>query len=100
MHTDIKLKISALVAQWELNNYAEFTRFVEARRAKTETLAKKFAEMPTTGFIERLLYEIPESLDIYITQNIEDEEMAWLKSKIGGLWFAKTFMQYNVSQHT
>ena len=98
MDKGTKLKITSLVTKWELDNYAVFLAFSDSRKQKTGDLANKYAEVG--DFIERLLYEIPEDLDVYLRMNLDDAEQEFLKSKIGAMWFAKTFMQYNVSQKT
>jgi hypothetical protein len=97
---DIKLKIAAIVTQYERDNAPEYTAFLMGRKAKTDNLINKFGETKSSDFIERILFEMPETLDGLLVTQLEDDEMQFLRSKIGGLWFAKTFKQYNVSQHT
>ena len=96
MFNDIKLKITSFVTQWEVENANMLLAFIEARKIKTATLKDKYGEIG--DYIERILYEIPEDLDIYLNRNLNGEDKEFLKSKVGGQWFAKTFMQYNVSQ--
>jgi hypothetical protein len=97
---DIKLKITHIVTKWELDNPTEFSLFLQSRKAKTDDLKNKFAELKGHNFILRLLYEIPEGLDTSLRFGLDSFEMEFLKSTPGALWFAKTFKQYNVSQKT
>lgn len=94
----IKGKVQLIVQVWEEGNATEFGLFLQARKKKTELLKNEFAE--AGDYIERLLYEIPESLDIALSVQLSDDEQFWLKSKAGGQWFARQFRQYNVSQRT
>lgn len=97
-NTATKTKIQLIVQVWEEGNGTEFGLFLQARKKKTELLKNTYAE--TGDFIERLLYEIPESLDIALNVQLDESEKLWLKSKAGGQWFARKFRQYNVSQRT
>lgn len=98
--TSAKLKLNIIVAKWEKENPIQFGIFLDARKIKTDTLANKWATPDGATFIERLLYELPEDLDILIWKGLEDAESQWLKTQGGAKWFAKTFKQYNVSQQT
>jgi hypothetical protein len=101
-----KLKLSGkdgvegIVAKWERENPVQFSLFLNSRKQKTETLANKFAVPTGANYLLRLLYELPEDLDIAIRFGLDDAENEWLKTDQGGKWFAKTFKQYNVSQHS
>lgn len=99
-NTDVKLKVSHAVTKWEMDSPFEYSAFLSARRSKTDGLANAFAEVPGQGFIERLLYEVPEGLYAALRMALDDGERAFLQSKEGAQWFTKTFMQYNVSQKT
>ncbi|MDE2098560.1 MAG: hypothetical protein KGL39_15000 [Patescibacteria group bacterium] len=89
-----------LVACWERENPVQYSLYLNSRKQKTELLSNKFAETPGSNFMLRLLYEIPEDLDIKIRMGLDSAENEWLKTDNGGVWFAKTFKQYNVSQHS
>jgi len=100
MHNDIKLRIAAQVAKWEAANPTEFSLFLQGRKAKTDDLRNRFAELKGHDYLIRLLYEIPESLDAELRLNLTPDDMAFLRSDVGGKWFARTFKQYNVSQRS
>lgn len=97
---EIKIKITALVTKWEIDNPTEFGLFLESRKKKTDNLSNKFGEMKGSTFIERILFEMPESLDIELINALSVDDMKWFRSKEGSLWFNKSFKQYNVSQRT
>lgn len=94
-YSDVKLKITSIVTKWELANYHLFLRFLDARKKKTDTLRTKFGETDQKmGYIERLLFEMPEELDAELVRELNDFETKFFRSKEGGIWFAKTFKQY------
>ena len=96
---DIKLKVTKIVTDWELKNYGMFLSFLDARREKTRNLKNAFADLTkSTDFMERLLYEVPESLDGEFQMQLSDDELKFLHSKEGSLWFAKTFRQYTIPE--
>jgi hypothetical protein len=92
---DIKVAITATVTKYELNNPVEFSQFLEGRRAKTDTLHNKFAAARGTDVIERLLLEMPETLD-HLLASLGDDAKAFMKSREGALWFARSFKAYTV----
>ena len=92
--------VEGIVKRWERENAIQYSLYLDSRKKKTDNLANKFAQTPGSNFILRLLYELPEDLDIKIRMGLDDAENEWLKTDKGGVWFAKTFKQYNVSQYS
>lgn len=99
-NTAHKLKITSVVVKWERDNPMTYQLFLEGRKQKTANLKNAFAVPDGAGYIERLLHDIPEDLDIALTQQLDESDLQFFRSKLGAQWFAKSFKQYNVSQKT
>lgn len=98
-YADVKLKITMVIANWERDHAHEFLLFLSARKAKTLNLRTKFGETDQKNpLVERLLFELPESLDSTLTAKLNEEELKFFHSKPGALWFAKSFKQYTVPE--
>lgn len=99
MNQSTKLRLASIVTKWELENFALFLRFSEAKRVKTAKLANKHASIQKgDGMIERLIHEMPVELDEAIRAGLSEEENHTLQTREGAIWFAKTFPQYRVAE--
>lgn len=99
MRKETKLKISSIVKMYTDVFVAEFNDFKFGMRKKRESLQdSKFAQIKNSDFIERALYEMPETLFELLTNRLDLEEINELKTKDGGRWFAKTFKDFRISE--
>lgn len=56
--------------------------------------------MPGVDYIERKLFEIPETMHTIINVRLSDEEKSWWDTKEAGRWFAKTFREFSGANKT
>ena len=92
-----QLKISALVEGYKKafqEDYVLMCRVVQGLRGKQKT---KFAEMPQTGYNERLLGEYPETLDAIFNLRLTQEEKDYFNSKKGARWFFKKYKEFSMT---
>lgn len=88
-----KVHITKLVKKY-IKDFPEENKFlievVLAKRVMYEQGFEKGSEM-------RPLYELSETLHTIFVQELEEDEMKWLKTKKGGNWFAKEFRIYSLT---
>lgn len=65
---------------------------------KKKAVTNKFAELKGTDVVQRLLFEIPETLFTIINTRLTDEEKKWFESVEAGRWFAQSFRQFTVAE--
>ena len=92
---DTKGNIRTLVQEYERIFPAEYANFVLGTRAQ-RAQGPETGEMRGSEFIERIVCEWPETLDAIFKQQLTDEDEAWLYTKEGTRWFAKSFPEYAV----
>lgn len=97
---EAQIKIEALVTDYQNIFPDEFSEFRKAIKTKQDMASDKFAAVQNTNnqIIERVLFEIPETLYGIFLVRLEEQEMKYLDSKEGSRWFAKKFPQYRVAQ--
>lgn len=75
-------------------DYESFVKGVAMMRALTQDeFATLYGSHDT-----RALFEMPEDLHNDLVMGLNEEEMVWFKSKIGGRWFAKTFKDFALAE--
>lgn len=96
--------------RWAVNEYirlfpVEFKAFQNSVRAKRAVKQDKFAQVKESDFVERFLYEIPETLFYGIKKVLTTDEWAWFQSndqyankQDGPLWFHKNFPMFAISE--
>ena len=92
----IKDKVRKVVVEYIRLFPAEFSVFKNQIANVREQQRTKWAESKNTDFIERKLYEVPETLWLAIKQNLADDEMAWFQEH-EGRWFIKAFPVFAVT---
>lgn len=69
----------------------EYKTFCEGMEVQRQMMRNEFASVKDSKIINRALHEMPEKLYIAILQELESEELEYLKSVDGARWFAKAF---------
>lgn len=95
---DLKLKIEYLVKEYKrlfIEDYEGVVRVVKWKRNNAKT---KFNEMKGVDTIDRAVVEWPENLWVIMNKSLTDDEMKWLRSKVGIRWFAKKFKEFSLSK--
>ena len=95
---DIKFKITQLVESYKVFYKTEFNDFVKGHKAKLELKKNKWGEVKGMDMVERRVYEIPETLFSIFQIRLDPEEIAFLYSKKGALWFAKEFPEFRYTE--
>lgn len=85
----IKKHIQNLVEKWIKIFPKEAEIMKNITKEKREKYDSSFGD--NKDVLEGPLYEIPETLLGMFNMLLTEEELNWLKSKEGGMWFAKTF---------
>lgn len=99
MNKETKDKIKSIVKMYIEVFSDEFELFKMSLRDKKNNLRdKQFATVKDMDSIQRALYEIPETLHNLLFNRLEEEELNELRTKEGGLWFAKTFKDFRISE--
>ena len=76
----------------------EYKDFRFGVKEKQRDLNTKFAEVKgPEEIVERLLYEVPETLWNLINMKTTADEHKWLSSKEGAHWFAREFEHFRIS---
>lgn len=73
----------------------EFDIVRQAIIAKRSLTRDEFATLE--GSQTRALYEIPERLSTKLINELDEEEMTWLRTLIGGRWFARKFRVFSLA---
>lgn len=96
---DSQARITILVTEYERVFNVEFKMFRKALRVKKANLKTKWAETGSE-MLERLLYEVPETLDSLFMVRLSEDDKEYLGSLEGSKWFTNTFAQYRVTEKT
>lgn len=80
-------------AQYYPEEYGITVKAIEMQR---RIQADEFATVKGGVYVGRALYELPERLMNAIYQELDDEELKYLKTKEGGRWFAKSHPQFSL----
>lgn len=93
-----QLKITHIVNEYTRLMPEEYALFRKAHKLKIENLINPEAKVGKgDGALERLLWEIPESLFNMFRQALDVSELAWWGTKEGSYWFGRTFPQFRVT---
>lgn len=65
---------------------------------KKRTLHTQFGELRGDHAMNRILFEIPETLNNLLIKNLDTNQMIWFKTKEGARWFAKTFPPFALAE--
>ena len=71
-------------------DYEEVCKMMEEKR---KDLKNKYAEIDSK-LLKRALFEIPETLDNFLSIKLTPDERTWFKTKEGSIWFAKQFKEF------
>lgn len=78
--------------EWEL--------FQKAMREKLSLSSDNFGQVEGSDFIERKLFEMPETLYLILKNKLSVDDWQWFSSKEGAQWFAKAFPKFRTSLKT
>lgn len=93
----MKEKIKLIVEDYKKIFPEEYTAFVKQQVQVREGMINEFASIKGDLAIERRLFDTPATLHEMFSKNLNKEELTWFKSKIGGRWFAKNFIEFRAS---
>lgn len=93
-----KLVISALVQDYVTIFPEEFLAFKNGIRDKRDNALTKYAETPGSETFIRELGEYPTTLYNLFLTRLSFEQMEWLKSKKGAIWFFKKYPAFSVAK--
>jgi DNA replication protein DnaD len=94
---DPQIKIKGIVKDYkELfpDEYNSVVEYLKKKRVNT----KKFAEVKGSDIVQRLLYEIPETLQTILSSRLNEDEKKWFESVTGGRWFADNFREFVLAE--
>lgn len=74
----------------------EYKLSVEAIEMQRRIQADEYASVKGGAHVLRALYELPERLMNAIYQELDTDELNYLKTKEGGRWFAKAHPQFSL----
>lgn len=69
----------------------EYKTFCEGMEVQRQLMRDEYGSVEGSTLLNRALHEMPEKLYIALLQELESEEIEYLKSVDGARWFAKTF---------
>ncbi len=72
-------------------DYKAVCKMMEEKR---KDLRNKYAEVKGSKLLKRALFEIPETLDNFLSIKLTADERDWFKTKEGSIWFAKQFKEF------
>lgn len=94
---EVKKKITACIKLYHRDFREEAENFYNFVQLKRKDLIKESGEMVGGEHaIERILFEMPETLYGFIATNLSPEEFTWWSTKEGSRWFAKTFKKFSL----
>jgi hypothetical protein len=93
-----KTRLKNLVDLYKKECEAEYIAVCDYIKENRSILKDEFASTDSDNAIKRSLYEIPETLSMAIVKNLDTDELTWLATKEGGIWFAKTFKEFRVAE--
>jgi hypothetical protein len=76
----------------------EYSATVDLVSKKKKDLLNKYGSVSGDHAIERILFEIPETLHNMFISNLDARQLLWFKTKGGARWFAKTFYQFALTE--
>lgn len=97
MKIKTKAKIKAIVESYIKLFPEEFDLLKKFLRERRELLENEFGQMKTE-MLKRILYEIPENLDVMFQDKLSVAELEELKTLEGGRWFAKNFPDFRITK--
>ena len=92
-------KIAKIVESYKERFVDEYNSFCNSMIDKRENQKNEFA---STGgeAIGQLIREVPVTLDNLMQVKLDKEERQYYQSKLGSIWFAKTFKEFSpVAKH-
>lgn len=95
---DTKETIKQIVKDYIQFEPLEYEGIKNISAEKRNKSASDFGEIGKTDIEMRALVEIPETLFGMLMTRLTKEDFAWLRSKIGLQWFAKTFKAFCVAK--
>jgi len=95
---DLKKKIENIVSDYKTIFPKEYIAVIKLVSSKRSQQQGKFAETKGDHAIERGLYEIPETLDGLLNNNLTLEERKHYKTKPMARWFAKRFPEFRLGK--
>lgn len=99
-----KQKLRGAVAAYKEVFPDEYVALCQIVREKRNNLKSKSGAIDinplkqSADVMERLLFEISETLQAIIFRHLDPIEFAWFTSKEGGRWFAKAFKEFSIGQ--
>lgn len=91
-----KASIEATVSAYIRQFPDEYRIVCDAIKGKRKLTHDEFASVESTKekYVERGLYEIPETLSIALILELNDGAITFLKTKQGGRWFARRYPEF------
>lgn len=93
-----KNKIRKIVSDYIRIYPLEYENFNKGMRVKQGLQKNKFSKVDGSDLVERLLFEIPETLDTLISLKLTPEELEAFRSRQGSIWFAKNFAAFRMPE--
>lgn len=96
MQNTTKNRIDSIVSDYKGLFTEEYSLVCDMLKHRKSDLRNEFAELKNVSALKRGLYEIPETLSEMLIKQLSENEMAELKTKTGGRWFAKKFKEFSL----
>lgn len=97
-------KLKQIVKSYKEVFPAEYRGLCQIVQQKRQRMKDEFGSLKgkdanrTHGVMERVLFEISETLSVIIQRQLDKGEYEWFHSKEGSRWFQKTFKEFSLAQ--
>ena len=93
-----QIKIQGIVQDYKTIFQDEYKAFCKQQHQVREGNLNEFASVKGDMAIERKLFDTPATLHSMLVEKLDGEELKWFKTKKGGRWFAKYFIEFRASK--
>lgn len=94
---EVQKKIETIVEDYKKLFWKEYELGIKAVQQTKDMQANKFGEMNGTDYINRALFEIPETLDNMLNKGLTIEENTYRKTKECARWFANKYKEFSLT---
>lgn len=97
-------KLKEIVKNYKQLFPAEYKGVCEIVKQKRKGLKDQFGSLKgkdankTHGVMERVLFEISETLSVIISRQLDKGEFEWFHSKEGSRWFQRNFKEFSLAE--
>lgn len=93
-----KQKVRNAVSAYQKQYPQEYSDVISLVARKRKDLHNQYGAALGDHAFERILYEIPETLNNIFVFNLTDDQLLWMKTKTGARWFTRTFKQFALAE--